>query len=159
MKSRVLRIENLFILQLLLVIGVAAYYMYFLSGPSGPVNAESTYSFSWKMLLSLQLIMMVNYVWMLLPLYLMHFFLRVINRRNRIICFIHAITTVAVLAYGVLTDELATSVVPGWHTTIFPPMFAIQGSMASGVELLFWPFQYLFLAYGIVTIIRWKKAQ
>jgi hypothetical protein len=96
----------------------------------------------------------VQWVFMLLPAYLMHYFLRSIHRRNKVVCFIHAVATAIVILYWVLMADYATSTVPGWHTTIYPPQFP---GFYFWFNILFWLMQVLFILHGLIIIHKWKK--
>ena len=44
-------------------------------------------------------------------------------------------TPLVVSVHSVVSTDFATSLVPGWHTTVFPPYFVI-GALYSGVALV-----------------------
>ena len=95
----------------------------------------------------------------ILPLYMMHYFLRLISRRNRPVCFIHSIATTV---YWVLLSGpfAARSVVPGWHTTVYYSPFFLDLGSGTGfwASALFWVLQFGFIIYGFTLIRRWRKS-
>jgi uncharacterized membrane protein len=64
-----------------------------------------------------------------------------------------------VLSYFTDGYGYATSVVPGWHTTIYPPLSGLTPviSYFAWFDLLFWLVQLAFLGYGFMVIRRWRK--
>lgn len=94
----------------------------------------------------------------ILPFYLLHYFLRAIDRRNKAVCYIHVIGTVV---YWVLIPIFsATSVVPGWHTTVYySPMFAGDPfTPGFWTTMLFWALQLAFIIHGVLAVRRWRKS-
>lgn len=91
----------------------------------------------------------------ILPLYMMHYFLRAIGRGDKRICIIHVLTTFVFSLYT-LNYAVAYSVVPGWHTTLYPSGFL--GTAPFWVNVLFWLMQVAFIIYGFMVIHRWRKS-
>lgn len=104
-----------------------------------------------------QLAQFMHWVILLLPGYLMHYFLRAIGRWRPVACTIHAIITAFIVAGLSLGSEAATSVAPGWHTTIYPPAFPGFGGFIRWINIAFWLTQAIFIVYGLVIIQQWKK--
>ena len=98
----------------------------------------------------------MEWMWMIVPAYLIHYILRTIGRRNNTICVLHVILTIGT---GIVTADFATSVIPGWHTTVYPPLYdgysSIDFPFVASVG--FWLLQAAFIVYGIVVIHRWRK--
>ncbi|MGB8191583.1 MAG: hypothetical protein WCF67_06675 [Chitinophagaceae bacterium] len=157
MKSRLLRIENLLII---LPLGMPALSIYNMTGPS----KYEEYFFGREtqlrsFLFSLFFEQLIVWTFILLPAFLMHYFLRIIRKRNRVVCFVHVIVTALAILYWNIFANFATSVVPGWHTTVYAPMFS--GSITGfpfGVNLFFWLLQLSFIIYGLTVIRRWKTS-
>ena len=144
-----LRIENL----LLFVPIALGGYLYF----SFMLDPDTEIAFNPYALVTAQVIVAaLSWAWVLLPGYVMHYFLRVIRQRNKVICISHVVLSL-LLRWPV--SDYATSVVPGWHTTIYAPQseFGIMVSLGLWLNLLFWLVQITFIVYGFVIINRWRK--
>ena len=148
--KRVLRIENL-LLVVPILFGV--YSIVYFSQTSDP-----DLGFETGALVNLTVASTLNWVWVLVPGYLMHYFLRTIRQRNKVFCFSHVILSL-VLSYFTDGYGYATSVVPGWNTTIYPPLSGLTSviSYFAWFDLLFWLVQLAFLGYGFMVIRRWRK--
>lgn len=148
--KRILRAENLLFLPLVITSVVIGYQF-----SSEYVFGESK---NWGGVL-LYVILVSNFMWLviLFPAYLVHYMLRAINRRNRALCFAHVILSIALMVWFYSEDIFATSVVPGWHTTIYPPLSGLGPFFPGPENLLFIALQLTFLIYGIVIIRRWKN--
>ena len=155
MRPNLLRIENL-----LLLVPICATGVYLYSSFNVPDRYEEFYAvpteYTW-LFFSLFTDSLAQWISILLTAYLMHYFLRSINRRNKTVCFIHAVATTIVMLYRVCFADFATSVVPGWHTTIYPPGFAGFGRFSDWLSILFWLMQVLFILHGVFIIHKWKR--
>lgn len=152
MKRRLLRIENLLVIVPVWILCMSVYEALF--------TEESVLEQELKGSIIVFLFLflctyVIQWVFMLLPLYLIHYFLRIANRRNRIICFIHIIITVFILIFWYTAPD-AVSIVPGWHTVVMPPM-GLSFNLPVMAILFFWLVQVAFVWYGLRTIRRWRK--
>ncbi len=145
-----LRIENLLLLAPLLFGVYSIIYFTFSSDPD--------FGFEPSAIVNLTIASSLNWMWTLVPGYIMHYFLRVVKRRNKVICFSHVIVSL-VISYFTDGYGFATSVVPGWHTTIYPPLSGLNSfiSYFAWFDVLFWIVQIVFLVYGFVLIELWRK--
>jgi hypothetical protein len=146
--KKLLRIENLLWLVPVLL-GAYVFFQYVLDP-----DVEFGLNPPALVLISL-FVSVLGWAWQLMPGYIMHHFLRIIGRRNKIICILHVVLS---LILHLPLDDYASSVVPGWHTTIYPPLFNFGfASYLSWFDLLYWCVQIAFIVYGLVMIRRWRK--
>jgi hypothetical protein len=155
MKRWLLRIENLLFLVPIVMVFPFAYELW--ASWYGQNQYES-FSLPGQSLgdsiFSVFITFIPEIIYSILPIYMMHYFLRVLNIRPRRICVIHILATVLYVLYFYLTSSLAVSVVPGWHTSILPPLW---GSFFYGIWSPLWIMQAAFLIYGFILIRRWRK--
>ena len=150
--KKLLRIENLLLITPLLLPVVSYYRLYYANIPeetiyrNDPANNAAILIFEF-------FVPMCQFLFALLPAYLVHHFLRVIRRRNKGLCFAHVILSLIALAYVGFPGDFATSVVPGWHTTVFSP----QSANVFLLIVLFVLLQLAFVIYGLLLIRRWRK--
>ena len=112
----------------------------------------------WLVMMNMFLHSTMNWLFILLSGYLVHYFLRTINRTNKAVAIAHVIITMILVVFAG-NDHVATSIVPGWHTTIWAPAsFGFLTGMAPWPGILFWIVQLLFIAYGIFIIRRWRNS-
>jgi hypothetical protein len=70
----------------------------------------------------------------------------------------HIIITTGLLLWSTFPYEVATSVVPGWHTTIFPPQFFSVFSVFTLPGLLLMTVQLLVCIYSARRILgAWRQ--
>ena len=145
---KLLRIENLLWLVPLLL-GIYAFF--------NLVQTMEVGFFGRGFVASVAALFTLNWVWILMPGYFLHYFLRLIHRRSKVICILHIVISLA-LSFPV--DGFGTSVVPGWHTTILPPQWGSGMMMpfySIWFKVLFWIVQLTFIIYSLVLINRWRK--
>jgi hypothetical protein len=157
MKRKLLRIENLLLLVPLIGLAYMLYDGWF--AYYGANQFESQVIIRDRTVLHFYLLLSIDVIFntfsVILPLYMMHYFLRAIRKRDKRVCVIHVLTTVLFSLY-MMNYTVAFSVVPGWHTTIYPTGFL--GSAPFWAEVLFWLLQAAFIIYGFITIHRWRKS-
>ena len=147
--KRLLRIENLLWLVPVLL-GIYAFFRL--------VQTVEIGFFGLGFVAGIAAMFAVNWVWILMPGYFLQYFLRVVNRRNKIICILHVVIS---LALSFPFEGYATSIVPGWHTTILPPQWGSGMMMpfySIWLKVLFWIVQVAFIIYSLALIHRWRKA-
>jgi membrane-associated HD superfamily phosphohydrolase len=150
--KQLLRIEYLLLIAPLLLPVIAFYSVYYGNIPeetiyrNDPANNGAILAFEFFM-------PMCQFLFALLPAYLVHHFLRIIRKRNKMLCFAHVILSLIALIYFSSWGNYAASVVPGWHTTVYPP----QAVKTFLFIVLFVLLQLTFIIYGLMIIQRWRR--